>query len=148
MPIMAARASWWPRPANEGRECLFTLPHRLILRWLVAWIRNQNMRIPTVIASSTKPAIRFSNQTRIRPIKAVRKGRNMYMNEFYRRCVFALKTSASKGLLYRMHPWTPPRLASTSTSTDPSPESPLTTLRHAMLLPGRCMKSSNAFAMT
>jgi hypothetical protein len=45
------------------------------------------MRIPTVMASMTKPARRFSNQTRIRPIKAVRKGRNIYMNEFYRRSI-------------------------------------------------------------
>jgi len=48
-------------------------------------MRNQNIKIPTVIASINKPAKRFSNQTRISPINAVRKGRNIYMEEFYRR---------------------------------------------------------------
>jgi hypothetical protein len=36
----------------------------------------------TVIARNTKPASLFSNQTRIKPINAVRKGRNMYIREF------------------------------------------------------------------
>jgi hypothetical protein len=38
----------------------------------------------TVIANIPKPARRFLNQTKISPIKAVRKGRNMYIGEFER----------------------------------------------------------------
>jgi hypothetical protein len=40
------------------------------------------MRIATVIAKTVRPAKRFSNQTKISPIKAVRKGRNIYISEF------------------------------------------------------------------
>ena len=65
-------------------------------------MRNQNIKMPTVIASARRAARRFSNQTRTRPIKAVRKGRNMYINEFYRRSLWKLKTSGLKGLLFRM----------------------------------------------
>jgi hypothetical protein len=36
----------------------------------------------TVIANTVRPAIRFSNQTRISPIKALRKGRNIYIRAF------------------------------------------------------------------
>jgi hypothetical protein len=36
----------------------------------------------TVIAKTIKPARRFSNQTKTRPIKAVRNGRNIYIREF------------------------------------------------------------------
>jgi hypothetical protein len=55
--------------------------YRLIFKWLVAWKRNQAKRIKTVIPSMTKPARRFSNQTNMSPIKAVRKGRNIYISE-------------------------------------------------------------------
>jgi hypothetical protein len=56
--------------------------YKLILRWEVAWKRNQTSSIPTVIANTKSPAIRFSNQTSISPIKALRKGRNIYIKEF------------------------------------------------------------------
>jgi hypothetical protein len=38
--------------------------------------------MPTVIAKNIRPARRFSNQTKASPMKAVRKGRNMYIAEF------------------------------------------------------------------
>jgi hypothetical protein len=38
--------------------------------------------MPIVIAKRIKPARRFSNQTNTSPIKAVRKGRNIYIKEF------------------------------------------------------------------
>jgi hypothetical protein len=58
------------------------MDYRLMLRWLFAWKWNQTNRIPIVIAKSIKPARRFSNQTNTSPIKAVRKGRNIYIKEF------------------------------------------------------------------
>jgi hypothetical protein len=62
------------------------------------------MRMPTVIAKTTNPARRFSSHTRTRPMKAVRKGRNIYIEEFYRRMGTILKTEVYKGLLYRIKP--------------------------------------------
>jgi hypothetical protein len=60
----------------------------------------------TVMANKNKPARRFSNQTRISPIKAVRKGRNIYIDEFYRRIprllLNSVITQISAGLLFRM----------------------------------------------
>ena len=58
---------------------MLTIIYKLILRWLVAWKRNHTTKIATVIAKTVTPARRFSNQTNISPIKAVRKGRNMYI---------------------------------------------------------------------
>jgi hypothetical protein len=53
-----------------------------MFRASVAWKWNQYIRIPTVIASRIKAAKRFSNQASIKPRKAVRNGKNMYINPF------------------------------------------------------------------
>jgi len=53
----------------------------------------------TVIPNKVRPAMRFSNQTKISPMKAVRKGRNMYIQEFYLRKSKLLLISIIEGLL-------------------------------------------------
>jgi len=82
MLTTANKASWLPNAASDEEECLLTINYKLILRWSVAWKRNQTNKMTTVIAKTVKPARRFSNQTNTSPIKAVRKGRNMYIGEF------------------------------------------------------------------
>jgi len=53
----------------------------------------------TVIPNKVRPATRFSNQTKISPMKAVKKGRNMYIREFYLRKGELLLNSIIEGLL-------------------------------------------------
>jgi hypothetical protein len=63
---------------------------------------NQYIRITTVIATAIKAGSRFSNQTKTSPIKAVRKGRNIYIEEFYIRKLGYTRKALLTGLLYRM----------------------------------------------
>jgi hypothetical protein len=48
----------------------------------LAWKWNHAIKIATVITNIARPARRFSNQTRMSPIKDVRNARNMYIEEF------------------------------------------------------------------